>query len=52
MTATKDNGWGEKIPFSTTVMGANGIPMTFNDEEFLVYGEFCIVHGNYKIYIE
>lgn len=52
LTAYKDNGFGGKVPFSTTVMGTNGMDLKINDIRYKIYGEFITVGGNIKIYIE
>lgn len=52
---TKDNGFGAKVPFDEdnglTGTGANGIDVTLNGVAYKVYGEFNIVTGYTKIYI-
>lgn len=52
LEAYKDNGFGGKVPFSTTIMGANGMELKINDISYKIYGEFITVGGNIKIYIE
>lgn len=52
MRACKDNGFGGKVPFSTTIMGANGLQMKIDDKDYEIYGEFMTVGGNFNIYIE
>lgn len=52
LEAYKDNGFGGKVPFSTTVMGANGMELKINDISYKIYGEFITVGGNINIYIE
>lgn len=49
--AKKDNGFGKKMPFSTSVDGVNGRQFEVNDVLYRVYGELCLVEGKYKIYI-
>lgn len=52
LKAYKDNGFGGKVPFSTSVMGANGIELKIDDIKYKLYGEFITVGGELKIYIE
>lgn len=52
LEAYKDNGFGGEAPFSTTIMGANGMELKINDISYKIYGEFITVGGNIKIYIE
>lgn len=52
LVAYKDNGFGGKVPFSTSVMGANGMELKINDIKYKLYGEFITVGGELKIYIE
>lgn len=52
LEAYKDNGFGGSVPFSTTVMGANGMELKINDISYKIYGEFITVGGNINIYIE
>lgn len=51
--AYKDNGFGGRIPFSTTIMGINGDIKNMDDgRRYKVFGEFMTVDGKLKIYIE
>lgn len=50
--AKKDNGFGGKIEFSEKIKGANGREMTLNGMAYKIYGEFMVVKGNLKVYIE
>jgi hypothetical protein len=51
--AYKDNGFGGKIPFSTTIIGINGDIKNMDDgRRYKVFGEFMTVDGKLKIYIE
>lgn len=52
LKAYKDTGFGGKVPFSTSVMGANGMELKINDIKYKLYGEFITVGGELKIYIE
>lgn len=49
---TKDNGFGSKIPFDESVIGANGIDIEFDGVDYRVYGEFALVTGERIVYIE
>lgn len=49
----KDNGIGGKIPFSESIMGANGdVMINIDGVIYEIYGEFFAVRGMLKIYIE
>lgn len=49
----KDNGFGSKVAFDTSVMGANGeTKVIANGIEYRVYGELMTVDGNLYIYID
>lgn len=49
--ATKDDGFGGKMPFETEVDGANAKEMYVDGVLYRIYGEISIVGGKYKIYI-
>ena len=49
---TKDNGFGEKVPFDTEVFGANGVIVNFNDIEYKLYGEMMLTTGELFIYVD
>jgi hypothetical protein len=52
-TAAKDNGFGGKVPFSTTIQGYNGEVFRHDDGmKYKTYGELMAVEGKIKIYIE
>lgn len=52
LKAYKDNGFGGRVPFSETVMGANGnIEVEIDGVRHKIYGEFFTTTGNTKIYI-
>lgn len=51
-TVTKDNGFGGKIEFDESVIGANGIDVEFGDTDYRLYGEFVLVGGERIVYIE
>lgn len=51
LVASKDNGFGGKVPFSTSVMGANGLDLKIDDIRYKIYGEFITVNGQRKLYI-
>jgi hypothetical protein len=48
---TKDNGFGGKVAFDESIIGANGIDVKFDDIPYRLYGEFVLVSGNRQIYI-
>ena len=52
LVAYKDNGIGGMMPWSTSVMGANGITLMIGEIPYRVFGEFMTVGGKLKIYIE
>lgn len=49
---TKDNGFGEKVPFDTDVFGANGVMAVFNDIDYKLYGELMLTTGELFIHID
>ena len=49
---TKDNGFGGKVAFDESIIGANGIDVKFDGIAYRIYGEFVLVGGNRQIYIE
>lgn len=52
LVAYKDNGIGGMMPWSTSVMGANGSVLTIGDIPYRIFGEFMTVGGKLIIYIE
>lgn len=50
--ATKDNGIGGKVAFDESILGANGVAVTIDGVEYLVYGEFATIDGETFIYID
>ena len=48
----KDNGFGGKMLFDETFLGANGIDVEYNGIDYRLYGEFTLVNGERLIYIE
>lgn len=48
----KDDGFGGKVPFDTSFLGANALEKTINNITYNIYGEFFTVGGIIKIYIE
>ena len=52
LVAYKDNGIGGMMPWSTSIMGANGITLMIGEIPYRVFGEFMTVGGKVKIYIE
>lgn len=53
LTPKKDNGFGGKIPFDTSLMGANGdYTLTVDEIAYKVYGEFITVDGRLSFNVE
>lgn len=53
LRAMKDDGLGGRMPFSTSIMGANGeVEVKIEGIKYRIFGEFVVVNGNLKIYIE
>ena len=51
LVASKDDGFGGDMPFDESVLGANGIDVVFNDQDYMLFGEFAIVEGHRGISI-
>lgn len=49
---TKDNGFGGKVPFDESIIGANGIDIKLDGIAYRIYGEFALAGGNRMIHIE
>lgn len=49
---TKDDGFGNKVPFDESIVGANGIDVEFNGQDYRVYGELALIEGDRIIYID
>ena len=49
---TKDDGFGAKVPFDESIVGANGIDVEFNGHDYRLFGELILVEGERKIYID
>jgi hypothetical protein len=49
---TKDNGFGGKVAFDESIIGANGIDVKFYGIAYRIYGEFVLVGGGRQIHIE
>jgi hypothetical protein len=51
--AWKDNGFGSRVPFSTTIQGYDGEIIQYDDGmKYKTYGELMAIQGRIKIYIE
>lgn len=51
--AWKDNGFGGRVPFSTTIQGYDGEIIQYDDGmKYKTYGELMAIQGRIKIYIE
>ena len=51
LIATKDDGFGGVIPFDESVIGANGVDVVLNGQDYMLFGEFIIIDGERKINI-
>lgn len=52
LRATKDDGIGGKVPFDTSIMGANGeIIIEIEEQKYRLYGELLTVGGTLYIYV-
>ena len=49
-TVYKDDGVGGKVPFSTSVMGANGELITIAGVSYFAYGEIFLVSGSVDLH--
>lgn len=49
---TKDDGFGNKVMFDEDIVGANGIDIEINGQDYRVYGELVLVEGDRTIYID
>jgi hypothetical protein len=49
---TKDDGFGGRTEFDESIIGANGIDVEFDGDDYRLYGEFVIVDGYRTIFIE
>ncbi len=51
-TATKDNGFGGQMPFSTQIMGSNGEDIvTIDGVQYRAYGEMMTTEGEMFVYV-
>lgn len=51
-TATKDNGFGGQMPFSTTILGSNGENLvTIDGVQYRAYGEMMTTEGEMFVYV-
>lgn len=51
-TATKDNGFGGQMPFSTTILGSNGEnTVTIDGVQYRAYGEMMTTEGEMFVYV-
>ena len=51
LIAAKDDGFGGVMAFDESVVGANGVDIVLNGQDYLIYGEFVVVDGERKIHI-
>ena len=52
LNVAKNNGIGSKVEFSDEIMGANGMLITIDEIEYLLYGEFAMISGERKVFID
>ena len=52
LVASKDNGFGAKTNFDESIVGANGIDIVLEDQDYRIYGEFILIGGDRTIYID
>lgn len=50
--ATKDNGFGSKIPFDEEILGVNGMTIDFNGVNYKVFGELLLADAELFFYID
>ena len=48
---TKDNGFGGKVIFDDSIIGANGAEVVFGNVKYNLYGELALIEGERFIYI-
>lgn len=51
LVAKKDDGIGGLVDFDESVVGANGIEVEFENEKYLLFGEYTIIDGERFIYV-
>jgi hypothetical protein len=51
LKAMKDNGIGGLVEFEESFCGCNNLEVMFNNEAYLLYGEYTTVSGERFIYI-
>ena len=51
LVATKDDGFGGATAFDDSILGANGVDIMLNGQDYMVFGEFVLVSGNRYINI-
>ena len=51
LVASKDDGFGGDMPFDESVLGANGIDVVLNGQDYMLFGEFAVVEGHRGISI-
>lgn len=49
---TKDNGIGGKVKWNEDISGSNGVDITIEGKEYLIYGEVLLSQGQIFIYID
>lgn len=51
LSVKKDNGFGGKVNFDEETLGANGLPITIDGIDCLLYGEFATISGERFVHI-
>ena len=51
LVANKDDGFGGAMKFDESVLGANGIDVVLNGQDYMLFGEFAVVEGHRGISI-
>lgn len=51
LVAKKDDGIGGLVDFDESVVGANGLEVEFENEKYLLFGEYTIIDGERFIYV-
>jgi hypothetical protein len=51
LVAKKDDGIGGLVDFDESVVGANGLEVEFENEKYLLFGEYTIIDGERFVYV-
>jgi hypothetical protein len=52
LVATKDDGFGGKIPFNEEILGVNGMSIDFNGTSYKVFGELLLADSELFFYVD